>query len=122
MRVHVLLSICLGCIVAAYTPQPRVELFTSKACRACRAFDKRYSQLVSEFPTIDFEKHELYGDDNIQRFKDNKITAIPCMLFFRQSKEVNRLLATQRMVPDIEEACLQLSSEPKERGNSPLST
>jgi len=115
MRFNVLLSICLGCIVAAYTPPARVELFTSKACRACRAFDRRYNQLVSEFPKIDFEKHELSCDDNIEKFKDNKITAIPCVLFFQQSEEVSRLLATQNMYPDIQRACLQLSTEQSDR-------
>lgn len=108
-----LFSLWIVNLAASYsTPPARVELFTSKSCRACCAFDKKYTRLVAEFPQIEFEKHELYADDNIQKFKDSNIKAIPCMLLFSRGEEVKRLTAVKKMFPDIEKECMELSRPP----------
>jgi len=91
--------------------KPRVELYTSRNCRACCRFEKKFDQLKCEFPQIQFERHELHEDENISRFRDNDICSIPCVLFFLRDEEVNRLLAVKQNYPEIERVCKNVAGQ-----------
>lgn len=96
-------------LTAAYSPRGSAELFTSRSCRACRAFEKKYVQLVADFPQVEFQKHELREDDKIGIFKNHKIRAVPSILFLRDGEEVTRFPAIKKNFQQIEVECARLS-------------
>ena len=105
----VIMLLLVAPLVSPYRTRGSVELFTSRSCRACRAFDKKYTQLVADFPQVEFQKRELRDEDNMKIFNDKNIHAVPCVLFLRDGEEVSRFPAVRKHFQQLEVECAKLS-------------
>jgi len=106
-----LLCISLFHSINALNPKPTATLFSSKGCRACIKFDKKFNSLKENYSDIIFKKINISdSNENKKLAYEEKIKRIPLIVFKIGEKEESRIIASKRHYEEIDEVCKGLNN------------
>ena len=105
---HLFSILCMLAIPLVSIPF-RITYFTSKACRQCTRFDRKYKDLVKKYPGIEFNRVCLEGE-GFEIARSKKIDRIPMMVFEDESgREEARFTGVPENMNEIISMCKKYS-------------